>query len=177
MDFRIRREEFGGHPDDLMPRARDLQMSENLRGYEFIYENPAVLGVILELDDVKAAVVGFQQMRLCAAPHLPDEPARVYRHRVRGKKRGNNELTPAEMKPTDETAKDAAKNEPAKNQDEVALELMKFIAVTTGYGKGSSAAAGFSGKPSKSAEEYAEALIQLFEKCRAVVAKTASGQQ
>ena len=48
---------------------------------------------------------------------------------------------------------------------------MKFIAVTTGYGKGSSAAAGFSGKPSKSAEEYAEALIQLFEKCRAVVAK------
>ncbi|HWE00082.1 MAG TPA: hypothetical protein VG345_13620 [Bryobacteraceae bacterium] len=48
---------------------------------------------------------------------------------------------------------------------------MKFIAVTTGYGKGSTAAAGFSGKPSKSAEEYADALIQLFEKCRSVVAK------
>ena len=70
-----------------------------------------------------------------------------------------------------ETAPDGAK-EAAKNRDEVALELMKFIAVTTGYGKGSSAAAGFSGKPSaRSAEEYAEALIQLFEKCRAVVAK------
>ncbi len=58
-----------------------------------------------------------------------------------------------------------------KSRDEVALELMKFIAVTTGYGKGSSAAAGFQGKPSKSAEEYTDALLQLFEKCRAVVAK------
>jgi len=62
-----------------------------------------------------------------------------------------------------------------RSKDEVALELMKFIAVTTGYGKGSSAAAGFSGKPSKSAEEYAEALIQLFEKCRAIVAKPVPG--
>jgi hypothetical protein len=58
-----------------------------------------------------------------------------------------------------------------KSRDEVALELMKFIAVTTGYGKGSSAAAGFQGKPSKSAEEYTDALLQLFEKCRSVVAK------
>lgn len=68
---------------------------------------------------------------------------------------------------TDKTEKDSA----AKNRDDVALELMKFIAVTTGYGKGNTATAGFSGKPSKSAEEYADALIQLFEKCRAVVAK------
>jgi hypothetical protein len=75
-------------------------------------------------------------------------------------------LTPEETKAAPDAAKDAA-----RSRDEVALELMKFIAVTTGYGKGSTAAAGFSGKPSKSAEEYAEALIQLFEKCRSVVAK------
>ena len=68
------------------------------------------------------------------------------------------------------TARDAEKDA-AKSRDEVALELMKFIAVTTGYGKGSSAAAGFQGKPSKSAEEYTDALLQLFEKCRSVVAK------
>ena len=61
--------------------------------------------------------------------------------------------------------------DPEKSRDEIALELMKFIAVTTGYGKGSSAAAGFSGKPSKSAEEYADSLVQLFERCRSVVAK------
>ena len=58
-----------------------------------------------------------------------------------------------------------------RSKDEVALELMKVIAVTTGYGKGATTAAGFSGKPSKSADEYAEALIQLFERCRAILAK------
>ena len=89
-------------------------------------------------------------------------------------------MTPDEAKSTGDAGKEAggdasAKEKDAiKNRDEIALELMKFIAVTTGYGKGSSAAAGFSGKPSKSAEEYAEALIQLFEKCRAVVAKPVS---
>ena len=72
---------------------------------------------------------------------------------------------PEETKPDAAAAKDAA----AKNRDEVALELMKFIAVTTGYGKGNTAAAGFSGKPAKSTEEYADALLQLFERCRSVV--------
>jgi hypothetical protein len=59
---------------------------------------------------------------------------------------------------------------PARTADEVALEMMKFIAVTTGYGKGASAA-GFAGKASKTPEEYAEALLQLFERCRTVVEK------
>jgi hypothetical protein len=56
------------------------------------------------------------------------------------------------------------------SKDEVALELMKFIAVTTGYGKGAPTA-GFGGKPSKSPEEYAESLLQLFDRCRQVVGK------
>jgi hypothetical protein len=59
---------------------------------------------------------------------------------------------------------------PGRSADEVALEMMKFIAVTTGYGKGGSAA-GFSGKGSKTSEEYAEALLQLFQRCRSVVEK------
>jgi ATP:corrinoid adenosyltransferase len=57
-----------------------------------------------------------------------------------------------------------------KNRDEVALEMMKFIAVTTGYGKGTGTA-GFTGKATKTPEEYAEALLQLFERCRDVVGK------
>lgn len=76
---------------------------------------------------------------------------------------------PEEMKSATETA-DSGKDS-GRSRDEVALELMKFIAVTTGYGKGSTTSAGFSGKPSKTSEEYAESLIQLFEKCRAVVAR------
>ncbi len=58
-----------------------------------------------------------------------------------------------------------------RTSDEVALELMKFIAVTTGYGKGTTSSAGFSGKPTKSSEEYADALMQLFERCRTLVTK------
>jgi hypothetical protein len=83
-------------------------------------------------------------------------------------------LTPEESKSTGDTGKDTAGDsakDAAKNRDEIALELMKFIAVTTGYGKGSSAAAGFSGKPSRTSEEYADSLLQLFERCRGVVAK------
>jgi len=57
-----------------------------------------------------------------------------------------------------------------RSKDEIALELMKFIALTTGYGK-AAPAAGFSPKVTRSPEEYAEALLQLFERCRAVVYK------
>ena len=61
---------------------------------------------------------------------------------------------------------------PARSKDEVALELMKFIAISTGYGRGTSSAAGFSGKPLvRSAEEHAEALLELFERCRRVVSR------
>jgi hypothetical protein len=59
----------------------------------------------------------------------------------------------------------------ARSNNEVALEMMKFIAVTTGYGKGATSAAGFSGKPSRTSEEYAESLIGLFERCRKVVSE------
>jgi len=61
---------------------------------------------------------------------------------------------------------------PARTTDEVALELMKFIAVATGYGRSSQSSAGFSGKPvNRSAEEHAEALLELFERCRRAVKK------
>ena len=60
----------------------------------------------------------------------------------------------------------------SKSPDELALELTKFIAVTTGYGKGSPTA-GFTGKGSgsRTAEEYADSLLELFNRCRAVVRK------
>jgi len=57
-----------------------------------------------------------------------------------------------------------------RSPDEIALELMKFIAVTTGYGKATSGSTGFSGKPaSRSAEEHTDALLELFDRCRKVV--------
>lgn len=60
---------------------------------------------------------------------------------------------------------------PARSKDEVALELMKFIAVTTGFGKGTSTP-GFGGKQgNRSPEEHADALLQLFERCRTIVSQ------
>jgi hypothetical protein len=55
-------------------------------------------------------------------------------------------------------------------KEEVALELMKFIAATTGFGK-ASGGAGFGGKGPKTPEEQVEALLQLYERCRTAVAK------
>jgi hypothetical protein len=72
-----------------------------------------------------------------------------------------------------EDTSQAVPQAPPRNTDEVALEMMKFVAVTTGYGKGGSSA-GFGGKGSKTPEEYAEALLQLFERCRTVINKEKS---
>jgi hypothetical protein len=69
-------------------------------------------------------------------------------------------------------AEDASEKQwPKTTQDEVALDLMKFIAVTTGYGKGTPTT-GFGGKGPRSSEEYAESLLELFERCRALVRKS-----
>jgi hypothetical protein len=73
--------------------------------------------------------------------------------------------------PEDVTSRPPEDRKPGATNNEVALEMMKFIAVTTGYGKGATSATGFSGKPAKTPEEYAEALLGLFEQCREVVAK------
>jgi hypothetical protein len=57
---------------------------------------------------------------------------------------------------------------PSRSKEEVALEMMRFIAVTTGYGKGAPTA-GYTGKPARTAEEYAEALLQLYRRCREIL--------
>jgi hypothetical protein len=61
----------------------------------------------------------------------------------------------------------------ARRNEDIALDLMKFIALTTGYGK-MQTGAGFSGKPAaRSNEEYAESLLQLYGRCREIVEKGA----
>jgi hypothetical protein len=54
------------------------------------------------------------------------------------------------------------------SKQEVALDLMRFIAGTTGLGK-TGGGAGFAGKAPKSVEEQVDTLIQLYERCRKVV--------
>ena len=71
------------------------------------------------------------------------------------------------------TPEAAAPGSAGRSANEVALELMNFIAVTTGYGKTSHSGTGFSGKATagRTAEEHAEALLELFDRCRRAVKK------
>jgi hypothetical protein len=80
----------------------------------------------------------------------------------------------AEPEPPTTAADETATPPPtgARSKDEIALDLTKFIAAVTGYGKASQSSAGFSGKPSaRTVEEHADALLELFERCRRVVRK------
>ncbi|MGA2326791.1 MAG: hypothetical protein ABSH05_10955 [Bryobacteraceae bacterium] len=63
---------------------------------------------------------------------------------------------------------ETARPSPLRSKDEIALELMKFVAVTTGYGKGAPAT-GYTGKATRTAEEYAEALLELYQRCRTIL--------
>jgi hypothetical protein len=54
----------------------------------------------------------------------------------------------------------------ARRNEDIALDLMKFVAMTTGYGKTSGSGVGFQGggaaaKP----EDYADHLLELYGKC------------
>lgn len=60
----------------------------------------------------------------------------------------------------------------SRRNEDIALDLMKFIAMTTGYGRTASGGVGFQGggaaaKP----EEYAAHLLELYGKCLGAVAK------
>jgi len=78
-------------------------------------------------------------------------------------------MTDAQDNPQ-ENAPGAAGHGASRTQDEVALELMKFLTQQTGFGKSSQTAAGFSGKPApRSAEEQVDTLLALFERCRKAV--------
>jgi hypothetical protein len=61
----------------------------------------------------------------------------------------------------------------SRRNEDIALDMMKFIAMTTGYGKTSSAGGVGFEKASNAAkpEEYAAHLLELYSKCLDRVAK------
>jgi len=69
-----------------------------------------------------------------------------------------------------ENDKDVAPRPPGSSKEEVALDLMKFIASTAGVGK-STTGAGFGGKTPKGPDDQVDALLQLYDRCRAAVNK------
>jgi hypothetical protein len=64
----------------------------------------------------------------------------------------------------------AATHGSARRNEDIALDLMKFVAMTTGYGRTASSGVGFQGTGSAAKpEEYASHLLELYAKCRAAV--------
>jgi len=63
----------------------------------------------------------------------------------------------------------------SRRDEDIALDLMKFIAMTTGYGKTTTAGGGVgfekSGGGSAKPEEYASHLLDLYGKCLSRVSK------
>jgi hypothetical protein len=54
----------------------------------------------------------------------------------------------------------------SRRNEDIALDLMKFIAMTTGYGRTSSTGVGFQGTGAAAKpEEYAGHLLELYGKC------------
>jgi hypothetical protein len=58
----------------------------------------------------------------------------------------------------------------SRRNEDIALDLMKFVAMTTGYGRAVAATAGFQGAaaPAKP-EEYANHLLELYARCLTAV--------
>ena len=56
-----------------------------------------------------------------------------------------------------------------RRNEDIALDMMKFIAMTTGFGKVGSPGAGFQGGTVSKAEDYAAHLLELYSRCLAAV--------
>jgi hypothetical protein len=60
----------------------------------------------------------------------------------------------------------------SRRNEDIALDLMKFIAMTTGYGRTTGSGAGFQGTVAAAKpEEYAGHLLELYGKCLQAVAR------
>jgi hypothetical protein len=54
----------------------------------------------------------------------------------------------------------------SRRNEDIALDLMKFVAMTTGYGRTVGSGVGFQGSGAATKpEEYADHLLELYGKC------------
>lgn len=58
----------------------------------------------------------------------------------------------------------------SRRNEDIALDLMKFVAMTTGYGRTTSTGVGFQGTGAAAKpEDYASHLLELYGKCLAAI--------
>ncbi len=53
----------------------------------------------------------------------------------------------------------------ARRNEDIALDLLKFIAGTTGVGRAAAPSTGFSGSPAPKPEEHVNQLLELYGRC------------
>jgi hypothetical protein len=53
----------------------------------------------------------------------------------------------------------------ARRNEDIALDMMKFIASTTNYGKTAATSAGFHAGSENKSEDYATQLLELYTRC------------
>lgn len=64
-----------------------------------------------------------------------------------------------------------------RRNEDIALDLLKFVASTTGVGRAAVASTGFSGASSAKPEEHVNQLLELYGRClKAVEGKGADGE-
>ncbi len=59
----------------------------------------------------------------------------------------------------------------SRRNEDLALDMMRFIAMTTGYGKTGNLGAGFQGGAPAKPSDYADHLLELYGKCLSKVEK------
>ncbi|MGH9600598.1 MAG: hypothetical protein ACRD27_12095 [Terracidiphilus sp.] len=57
----------------------------------------------------------------------------------------------------------------ARRNEDIALDLLKFVAGTVGVGRSAAPATGFSGAPATKPEEHVTQLLDLYSRCLKVV--------
>lgn len=57
----------------------------------------------------------------------------------------------------------------SRRNEDIALDLMKFVASTTGFGRGATSTPGFTGGSHSKPEDYASQLLELYSRCLTVV--------
>jgi len=57
----------------------------------------------------------------------------------------------------------------SRRNEDIALDLMKFVALTTSYGKTETQGAGFQGSTPSKTDDHAAHLLELYARCLAAV--------
>jgi len=81
------------------------------------------------------------------------------------KGRGVRLIQPRRIPVSDIPAVPIPATPPLRRDEEIALDMMKFVATTTGFGRTGTPGAGFQGGTVSRAEDYAKHLLDLYGQC------------